>query len=207
MLAAKMVPKYRYENCAVVALDDGGVVVGAQIAMQLHCIITFLQTQEITLPREPNAIAGITDGGNFVFSKNFSEGEVVEMVDEYRGYLEEERTMKTHEVNRMLGKGNLINLDVLRHMNIILVSDGLSNTMKLDLAEEYLKRIEIESLIVALPVASVEVIDRVHVMADGVYCLSVIDDYIDTNHYYEKSDVPDHSKITKTIENIVLHWK
>lgn len=207
MLGAKMVPKYRYENCAVVALDDGGVMVGAQIAIQLHCIITFLQTQEITLPREPKAIAGITDGGNFVFNKDFSEGEVVEMVDEYRGYLEEERTTKTHEINRMLGKGGLINLDALRHMNVILVSDGLADTMKLDLAEEYLKSIEIDSLIVALPIASVGVIDRVHVMADAIYCLSVTDDFFDANHYYEKHDIPDHEKITKTIENIVLHWK
>lgn len=207
MLAAKMTPKYRYENCAVVALDDGGVVVGAQIAMQLHCIITFLQTEEITLPREPNAIAGITAGGNFIFNKDYSEGELEEMVSEYRGYLEEERTAKTHQINRTLGKGGAINLDVLRHMNIILVSDGLSNSMKLDLAEEYLKPVEIDSLIVALPIASVDVIDRVHMMADAIYCLSVTDDYFDTNHYYEKRDIPSHAKITKTIENIVLHWK
>ncbi len=207
MLAAKMLPKYRYENCAIVALDDGGVVVGAQIAMQLHCILTFLQTKEITLPREPNAIAGITGGGNFVFNKDYSEGEVDEMVGEFRSYLEEERFTKTHEVNQAIGKGELINLKSLKHMNVILVSDGLSNPMKLDLAEEYLKPIEIDSLIVAIPVASVPVIDRVHVMADAVYCLSVIDDYFDTDHYYEKKDIPDHAKITKTIKSIVLNWK
>ncbi|MGH7234544.1 MAG: hypothetical protein ACREF7_03835, partial [Candidatus Saccharimonadales bacterium] len=171
------------------------------------CIITLLQTSEITLPRELNAIAGITDGGRFVFNKDFSEGEVDEMVSEFRNYLEEERTTKTHEINQSLGKGGLINLDVLEHMNVILVSDGLSNSMRLDLAEEYLKPIEIESLIVALPVASVSVIDRVHVMADAVYCLSVTDDYYDTDHYYEKKDVPNHARIAKTIENIVLRWK
>ena len=207
MLAAKMAPKYRYENCAVVALDDGGVVVGAQIAMQLHCIITFLQTQEITLPREPKAIAGITYGGNFVFNKDYSEGEVEEMMGEYRSYLEEERTTKNHDLNQAVGKSELINRDVLRHVNVILVSDGMSNTMKLDLAEEYLKPLEIDSLIVALPVASVEVIDRLHVMSDAIFCLNVTDDYFDTDHYYDKKDIPRHTKITNIIKNIVLHWK
>ena len=31
-LAAELVEKYRYENCAIVALSDGGVIVGEQIA-------------------------------------------------------------------------------------------------------------------------------------------------------------------------------
>ena len=56
-LASQLVPKYRYENCAVLAVSDGGVMVGAQIAQQLHCVITLLMSAEITLPREPEAVA------------------------------------------------------------------------------------------------------------------------------------------------------
>ena len=207
MLASKMVPKYRYENCAVVALDDGGVMVGAQIAKELHCIITLLMSKDITLPREPKAIAGVTADGKMAYNRDYSQGEIDEMVGEYRTVIEEERIERFHEINELLGSGGLINRKVLQHMNVILVSEGLPNTMRLDLALEYLKPIEIDSLIVALPLASVPVIDRIHVMADDVYCLSVIDDYLDTDHYYEKNDVPDHKKITDTIENIVLHWR
>lgn len=61
MLASQLAPKYRYENCAVIALNDGGVMVGAQIASQLHCILMMLLSSEINLPMEPDAIAGITD--------------------------------------------------------------------------------------------------------------------------------------------------
>jgi putative phosphoribosyl transferase len=207
MLASQLLPKYRYENCAVIALDDGGVVVGAQIAIQLHCIITLLATQEINLPREPKAIAGVTADGKMAYNQQYSQGEIDELVGEYRTLIEAERIEGFHEINRLIGSGGLINRHVLQHMNIILVSDGLSDSMKLDLALEYLKPINIESLVVALPIASVPVIDRVHVIADGVYCLNVTDDYIDTNHYYEKNDLPDHEKIMDTIENIVLHWK
>ena len=92
-------------------------------------------------------------------------------------------------------------------MNVILVSEGLKDPMKLDLAEEYLKPIEIEKLYVALPIASVDVIDRVHIMADGVFCLNVIDDPMEISHYYDKNDLPSHEKIVDTLENIVLHWK
>ena len=34
LLAAQLVEKYRYENCAVVALSEGGVLVGEQIAAE-----------------------------------------------------------------------------------------------------------------------------------------------------------------------------
>ena len=39
LLAAQLVDKYRYENCAVVALSDGGVLVGERIAAELHCML------------------------------------------------------------------------------------------------------------------------------------------------------------------------
>ncbi len=207
MLAAQMVPKYRYENCAVVALDDGGVMVGTQIAIQLHCIITLLQLEEVMLPREPKAIAGMTDGGKFVYNKDYTDAEIDEITGEYHGLIDQERLEKLHRLNSMTGRGSLIHQRFLRHMNVILVSDGLDNTLKLDLAAEYLKPIAIESLTVATPIATVPVIDKIHVMADAVYCLSVTDDFLGTDHYYEIRDIPDHAKIVDTIENIVLHWK
>ncbi len=207
MLASMMLPKYRYENCAVLALDDGGVMVGTQIATQLHCIITMMVTKQITLPREVEALGGMTSNGTLTFNKDIPEGEIDEMVSEYRGYIEEERIKDFHELNVLLGSSGLINPKFLKHMNVILVSDGLHESIKLDLAAELLKPIEIDSLIVATPIASVPVIDKIHVMADAVFCIDVVEDYINTDHYYDKNDVPSHEKIVETIENIVLHWK
>ena len=46
ILADQLVAKYRYENCAVVALSNGGVVVGEQIAAQLHCVLMLLVSQD-----------------------------------------------------------------------------------------------------------------------------------------------------------------
>ncbi|MBC7564962.1 phosphoribosyltransferase, partial [Candidatus Saccharibacteria bacterium] len=41
-LAILLFEKYRYENCAVVSLSDGGVIVGEQIASALHSVLTML---------------------------------------------------------------------------------------------------------------------------------------------------------------------
>ena len=207
MLASQLVPKYRYENCAVVALGDGGVMVGSQIAVQLHCVLTLLLSAEITLPREPTAIAGITPEGVMSYNNAFSGGEIDEMVGEYHGLIEQEKLEQMHRMNELLGSGGVMNKNLLRGHNVILVSDGLKTAFEIDLAYEFLKPIQVDKLIVATPFASVQAVDKMHVLADDIYVLNVLEDYIDTNHYYDKQDVPNHDVIVKTLETVVLNWK
>jgi putative phosphoribosyl transferase len=207
MLASRLTEKYRYENCAVVAVSDGGVVVGAQIAKELHCILNMLVSETITLPREPEAVGGITASGSFVYNPEYQASEIEELESEFRGVIEEQKLTKLHEMNRLLGPNGLISRDMLVGHNIILVSDGLKTSFELQLAREFLKPIRIEKLIIAVPLASVQAVDWMHLYADEIYCLSVVEEYMDTDHYFDKKDVPDRAKIVKTIEQIILKWR
>jgi putative phosphoribosyl transferase len=207
MLAAQLTKKYRYENCAVVALSDGGVMVGAQIAAELHCVLTLLSSAEITLPRETDAIAGITSGGTVAYNKQFSEGEINELLGEYYNVVEQEKLLKMHDMNHLLGSGGTIDKRLLRGNNVIVVSDGIKTGFPVDLAVEFLKPIAIDKLIIATPFASVKAVDRMHVLADDIYCLNVIENYMETDHYYDKHDVPSHEAVIKIIEEIILKWK
>jgi putative phosphoribosyl transferase len=206
-LAKQIVQKYKGNDCAVVALNDGGVMVGAQIALELHCVLTLLLSETITLPREDAAVAGISPDGSFSYNQRYSQGEIDEFTAEYYHLIEQEKMNKMNEMHRLVGRGGLIRKDLLRHHNIILVSDGLPDGFLLDVAVQYLKTIEIKKVIVATPLASVPAVDRMHVLADEIFCSSVIEDYISTDHYYDAQDVPTHDKVIKTIEEIVSHWK
>jgi len=207
ILAAKLRNKYRSENCAIMALDDGGVVVGAQIAAELHCVLTLLMTAEIKLPLEPTAVAGITAGGSLAYNSHYSRGEIDEMIGENFGYMEQEKLHQMHELNLAVGSGGTINKHLLRDHNIIMVSDGLESGFPIDLAYEFLKPISIQKIIIAVPFASVQAVDRMHVLADDLYCLNVIDDYRNTNHYYDRQDVPGHATVLKTVEQLVHNWR
>lgn len=207
LLADQIDKKYHGATCAVVALSDGAVMVGAQIAMRLHCVLTMLLTDAIHLPRETTAVGGISQDGTFTYNNFYSPGQIEDFVSEYRTFIEQEKMNKMQEMHRLQGKGGLIKKSLLRNHTVILVSDGLSNGFSLDLAAEYLKPIKVERLIVATPLASVPAVDRMHVLADEIFCLSVIEDYISTEHYYEANDVPSHEMVVKTIEEIVTHWK
>jgi putative phosphoribosyl transferase len=206
-LAAQIVKKYADKPCAVVGLSDGGVMVGAQIAMQLHCVLTMLLSEPIQLPRENEAVGGISQDGAFSYNSAYSPGELEDLLGEYHSLIEEEKMQKIQDMHRMVGRGGLIRRDLLRDHYVILVSDGLSSGFSLDIALQFLKPIHLKRLIVATPLASVQAVDRMHILADEIFCLSVIEDYIETNHYYDTQDVPSHDLVIKTIEQIITRWK
>ncbi|HET8709286.1 MAG TPA: phosphoribosyltransferase family protein [Candidatus Saccharimonadales bacterium] len=207
MLAGQLVPKYRYENCSVVALNDGGVMVGAQIAAALHCSLSMLLSEEIVLPREPDAIAGIAQDGSFAYNDSYSSGEIDEFQSEYYHYIEQEKMTKLQELHRLLGDGGSIDKRLLKGHNVILVSDGMKTSFAMDVAVQFLKPIATEKLIIATPLASVKAVDRMHIVADDLCVLSVIDDYMDTPHYYDKDDVPEHEKVMEIINRIIMQWR
>lgn len=207
MLASQLEKKYRYENCAVISLNEGGVVIGAQIAMYLHSVLTMLLSESIYMPREPVALAGISQDGALSYNPTMSEGEIAEVASEYRNLIEQEKLTKIHELHHLIGEGGVIRNDLLVGRNVILVADGMKDGFMLDIAYEYLKPIRTEKLIIATPLASVPAVDRMHILADEIYCLSVVEDYMDTDHYYDTQDVPSREKAVKIIEKIILQWK
>ena len=52
LLAAELVDRYRYDDCVIIALSDGAVQVGEQIAASLHCMLTMLLVEDIVVPGE-----------------------------------------------------------------------------------------------------------------------------------------------------------
>jgi putative phosphoribosyl transferase len=206
-LAELIAKKYRNENCAIVALSDGAVVVAAQIAMELHCVMMLLLMEQINLPGEPDPVAVINQDGGFTYNNMFSTGQLEEFTSEYYQLIEQEKREKIHDINALLSSGGIIRKDLLRGHTIILVSDGLNNGFSLDSAADFLKPVKAERLIIATPLASVPAVDRMHTLADEIFCLSVVENYIETNHYYESNRIPSHEKIIDTIKTIMLQWK
>jgi len=206
-LAAELFERYRYENCAVVALSDGAVMVGEQIAASLHCILTMLLIENIEVPGESMSFGGVSQNGSFTFNGSFSAGEIDEYASEYHGYLDEQKREAFHRINRLLGDGGMINSDMLRDHVVILVSDGLAGDATLDAAVDFLKPIRIGRLVIASPIASVQAVDTLHVLADELHILDVKENFLDVNHYYNQNDIPSHEETIAKINQIVLNWR
>ena len=90
-LASQLLDKYRYEDCAVLSLSAGGVLVGEQIAAQLHCPLMMLLTEKIDVPGESTSFGAVAEGGQFTYNSAFSTGEVEAYTSEFRGYLDDKK--------------------------------------------------------------------------------------------------------------------
>lgn len=198
--------KYRYANTVVVALSDGAVQVGKQVAAAIHAPLTMLLSEAIDVPGEDENFGMLNQSGRFTYNGMFSAGEIDEYYSEFHGYLEDQKREKISKINQLLGDGGIVDEQMLRGHVVILVADGLPSGGSLDAAADFLKPLSIDRLVVAAPIASVAAVDRAHIVGDELHILSVTENYLDTNHYYDANDVPDHETTVATLKDNVLNW-
>lgn len=204
---AEKLKKYRFEDCAVLALSDGGVVVGAQIAAEIHCPLMFLLTQDITLPGEQTAVGLVDQDGGFTYNDLFSTGELEELVGEYHGLIEQLKEEKWHELNRLLSDGGIVDGEILENRTVIVVSDGFINGTSLLATMNFLKPVKVKRVVITTPIASVAAVDKMHILGDELCVLEVAGDMFEIDHYYEKKDIPDQEDIIKILNEAILGWK
>jgi predicted phosphoribosyltransferase len=207
MLATQLLEQYRYENCAVVALSDGGVLVGEQIASQLHCILTMLVTEGIDVPGESMSFGAVSQAGNFTYNSEFSSGEIDEYTSEFHGYLDDQKRQAFSRINRLIGDGGTITQDMLRERVVILAADGFSDGAIISVALDFLKPIHILKLVVVAPVATIPAVDQLHVNADEIHILDVKENFMGVDHYYTDNVIPSHEATIDKINRIVLNWR
>ncbi len=206
-LAVELLEKYRFENCAVVALNDGGVIVGEQIAAALHSVLMLLLTEEIPIPGEGLSFGAVSQDGGFTYNGAFSTGEIEEYTSEFHGYLDEQKRIAFQKINRLIGDDGIMNIDLLRDRVVILVSDGINDGAVIDVAIDFMKPVRIQRLVVATPTSSVQAVDRLHVLADELHILDVKDNFVSVDHYYNVNDIPSHEETIAKINQIVLNWR
>jgi putative phosphoribosyl transferase len=206
-LSRQLVDLYRYENCAVVALGDGGVAVGEPIAERLHAILTLLVSETVDVPGENERFGAVSQTGQFTYNSQLDAGQMGEYVTEFHGLLEEQKRQAFHRINSLVGDGGVIDQSLLQDRVVILVSDGLNDITLLDVAMDFLKPVRIQKLVIVSPIASVEIVDRVHMIADELHILDVKSNYLNTNHYYDQNDLPPHEEVIAKINKIILNWR
>lgn len=199
--------QYRYEDCVVLCLSDGAVLVGQQIAASLHAILTMMLVEEISIPGEGTVFGTVNQSGRFTYNGMFSVGEIEEYFSEFHGYLEDQKRSVTSRINRLLASGGIADEQMLRGHNVIVVADGLPNGASLDAVADYMKPIRIKRLVVVTPIASVDAVDRMHILGDELHVIGVTENFMGINHYYDNNDIPDHDQIVAILNEAILTWR
>lgn len=198
---AERLARYQNDKAVLMALSEGGVILGRAIADKLNIPLTMLLSRDINLPNEASILGTVDQNGGFIYNSMYSVGQLEEYIGEYHNYLEAEKIQRVSELNQILAKHGLTDKHALTDHVVILVSDGVRHGAAFDSALNYLKPIRLKRLIIASPVASIEAVDRMHTIADELHVISVTPEFLDTNHYYEYNTLPSTEKIMQKLDD------
>ena len=159
ILLSKHLKKYKIqENTIVLAIPRGGVVVAKEVANGLNLPLDIIVTRKIGAPTQKELALGAVDGdGQVVWDEamiNDSRLMIEDLKEEVEAEVEE---IKRRERVYRQGRKPLN----LRNKTIILTDDGIATGATTLAAIKYLKNHGAKKIILAVPVASKESIERV----------------------------------------------
>lgn len=149
-LLAEKLHFFNGRGTIVLGIPRGGVVVAAEIAQELKLPLDIIVTRKIPHPDQPELAIGAVD----------SDGQVIGEVGKYGGIIVEKelaelkrREEKYRHARRPLAK-------LIEGKVVILVDDGIATGATTLAAINYLKRHQAKKIILAVPVASREAVEK-----------------------------------------------
>jgi len=183
---AKALAAYRgAADCIVLALPRGGVPVAFEIAQALGLPLDVLVVRKLGLPSQPElAMGAIASGGAIVLNED-----VLRFAAGRREDLEQVRRHEQAELERRERKyrGDRPPLAMAGRVGI-LVDDGLATGATMEAAVRSLRALGAKRVVVAVPVASTEALDRIEAVADEVICLETPPYFSAVGQWYRDFD-------------------
>lgn len=162
-----------YRSCAgavILALPRGGVPVAAAVARALALPLDVLLVHKIGAPHEPElAVGAVAPNGLVVLDEK-----TIARMQISRASLESAIAAEREELARRerLYRGGRLPL-ALEGLTAILVDDGLATGYTMLAAVRAVRQLQANRIVVAVPVAPQETLDRLKSEADEVVCVDI----------------------------------
>ncbi len=169
-ILAEMLAHLAKENPVVLAIPAGGVPVAAEIARRLKAPLSLLVTSKAT-PRWNTEVgfgAVAFDGTEVVNEEAVNQLGLSEA--EVEAGLRRAREKVQRRYQRFLGKTGM---PEVKGRTVILVDDGLATSYTMEVAIQALKHLGAERIIVAVPTAHRQAVQRIASQVDEVYCPNI----------------------------------
>lgn len=165
----------------VIGLPRGGVVVAAEVAKGLHLPLDVIIPRKIGAPFNPELAIGALAGDIVLLNDEMIAGFAIN-----HAYLDEEIAKEKKEAARRLslyrsGKP----AQDFHGKTVILVDDGIATGATMRASIRYLQKCQVMRLIVAVPVAPLEAIQKLRKEGLEVICLSTPASFYAVGQFYE----------------------
>lgn len=193
-ILGELLAKEQLKNPLVLAIPRGGVVVAFEVANRLRCPLDVVLTKKIGAPwNREFAVAAVDIDGELTVP-----GEPYHIID--TGYLKREAVKLSANLKRsadtLRGGSPPVKLD---GMQAILVDDGLATGLTVLAAGKYLRRHDVFSLLLAVPVAPSETIRNLSPHFDKIICPLVPTDFLAVGQWYEEFPQVDTAEVVELL--------
>ena len=157
------------QQLIILAIPRGGVVTGDVIASALNAKLDIVVSRKVGAPYNSElAIGAVMHDGTF-----FPNSDIIERLSLPQEYIDEQISAQMKEIERRLrqfraNKGQYYHI---QGKTIVLVDDGIATGATIFAAIEWIRRQNPKELIVAVPVAPRDTVNKLRQMVDKVVVL------------------------------------
>lgn len=180
---AKVLEHYKNQNPVVLALPRGGVPVAAEIATTLEAPLDLLLVRKIGVPFQPElAMGAVIDGARPVTVRN---EEVIAHagIDEKEFAAVRDQELAEIERRRKLYFGQRPHPELTGH-TVIVVDDGIATGATTRVALQAMRLQKPSKLVLAIPVAPTDTLQKMRNEADEVVCLEDYENFGAIGFFY-----------------------
>jgi putative phosphoribosyl transferase len=172
-------------NSLVLGLARGGVVIAFEIAKALQLPLNVLVPRKLGAPANPElAIGAISDDGEVRLNP-----EIVQLTGASPAFIREEVAREKQVIQeRLLRYHKIAPIPNLAGKTILLVDDGVATGATLLAEIQALRKKNVASLVVAVPVAAADAWKVIQSMADKAFCYRVEEHFWGISSFYDQFD-------------------
>lgn len=195
-LARAVQPYVTDPRAVVLALPRGGVPVAYEVAMVLGLPLDVLCVRKLGVPFQPELAMGAIASGGAVVRNDDVLALVPDAERAFATVLEREREELARR--ECAYRGDAPPLDVRGRMAIV-VDDGLATGATMEAAARAVQMLDAKPVLVAVPVASPEAVERIERVAERVVTLRTPLWFGSVGQWYDRFEQTDDAEVTRLL--------
>lgn len=196
---AQALTKYKARHPLVLALPRGGVPVAAEVAAALEAPLDLVLVRKIGVPYQPElAMGAVTDGEQPAVVRN---SEIIDLCGVSEQQFDAVCKKELAEIERRRSRylGDRARSDVTGQVAII-IDDGIATGATTLAAIKAVRNRKPSELVLAVPVAPLDTVKKLHAEVDAIVCLDTPEDLGAIGYFYRDFRQIDDEEVIATLK-------
>jgi predicted phosphoribosyltransferase len=171
-------------SITVVGIPRGGALIADRVATKLSCNFDVIILRRLLAPYNLNAFGAVVSDGTFYVDET-----AVNILKIPETYLKKEKKQQLKEVNRRVSLYRPHNKEyAIRNRIVVLIDDGAATGASLIAAARMIRKRQPKFLMIAIPVAKPDVVEKLKQEADMVEAILTPTTFAFVSQFYQNYD-------------------